>query len=78
MLRSDEWISSALLRASALVRSRGLGARVVERILLSSPQVCAGTLRIVSEGVCGAKGKSWSNVTEAVNGADLPRCGVPG
>jgi hypothetical protein len=71
MLRSDEVVCAALTRASALVRSRGLGSRVVERILLSSPTVCADTLRLASQGVCGGEGQTFRNVTDAVNGPDL-------
>ncbi len=71
LLRSDESIDAALSRASALVRSRGLGSRVVERILLSSPSVCADTLKLAAQGVCGAPRQSFANVTDAVNGRDL-------
>ncbi len=71
MLRSDEVVNAALTRASALVRSRGLGSRVVERILLSSPIVCADTLKLAAQGVCGGPGQTFSSVTDAVNGPDL-------
>jgi hypothetical protein len=71
LLRSDESVEAALSRVSSLVRARGLGPRVVERMLLSSPSVCTDTLRILEQGVCGEDGRTWNTVTDAVNGPDL-------
>jgi hypothetical protein len=70
LLRSDESVEASLSRVSSLVRARGLGPRVLERILLSSPTVCSDTLRLLEHGACGEEGRRWNTVTDAVNGPD--------
>lgn len=71
LLRSDETVEAALSRVSSLVRAKGLGPRVLERILLSSPAVCADTLTLLEQGVCGEDGRSWNTISDAVGGPDL-------
>jgi hypothetical protein len=71
MLRSDDLVSAALTRASALARSRGLGPRVIERILASSPMAATDTLALLAQGTCGQPGQSHGDLSQAVAGPDL-------
>jgi hypothetical protein len=71
LIRSDEALHASLVRTSTLVRARGLGPRVIERILLSSPVATEGALRIAGQGLCGWSGASYSDLLHAVNSPDL-------
>lgn len=70
MLRSDEFVGSSLARVSAMVKARGLGPRVVERVLKSNPHVVSGTLGVLSGGVCGGAPVTFLDLDAALASPD--------
>ena len=68
LLRSDVRVAASLERASSLVRTLGLSARVIDRMLVGSPDVTGDTLAILARGVCERPGFVRRSVLEAFAG----------
>lgn len=62
-----ESATSALERASALLRAKGLSGPVVERLLSSNPRAAELTLWVLRNGVAGTEGESFENLRSAVS-----------
>ncbi len=73
LLRADENVHASLSRVSSLVRSRGLNARVLERIIVGSPDGSPLTLKILGRGQCDEAPSSAARLSDALAASDLTK-----
>ena len=63
----NERAESALSRASAIVKVKGLSTPVVERIIASNPRTSGYALKILEVGLCGEPGTEHASVHDATD-----------
>ena len=61
----NERAESALSRASAIVRSKGLSAPVIERVISSNSRTTGYALKVLEAGLCGQQGAAHGSAREA-------------
>ena len=66
-VQKNERAELALTRASSIVKTKGLSAPVIERVIASNPQTTGYSLKILEAGLCGEDGAKFESVRQATD-----------